>query len=287
MIKVFRGFMIYRLIFSLSLLLVCYCNETFSQEIDDNTNYELSVCAIFQNDARFLKEWIEYHRLVGVEHFWLYNNYSTDNYLEVLEPYISSGVVELNDWYNLPNEKFENGSQPRAYTDAIARTRGKTDWLAVIDTDEFLLPLEKDNLVDVLRECSSAGIICFWLCFGDSGVFQINEMMIEELTSCAKKSHRMHKWGKTIFRPDCAYSFDNAHYPKFFKGYKITNGRGQIRINHYWSRDTAFFLQSKVDREKFFGANRQECLQRNADYNLEKNTDILRFVPELKKRMGL
>ena len=35
--------------------------------------HQLSICAIFKNEAKFLKEWIEYHRLVGVDHFYLYD----------------------------------------------------------------------------------------------------------------------------------------------------------------------------------------------------------------------
>ena len=36
--------------------------------------YDLSVCAIFKDEASYLKEWIEYHKLVGVQHFYLYEN---------------------------------------------------------------------------------------------------------------------------------------------------------------------------------------------------------------------
>lgn len=30
----------------------------------------LAVCAIFRDEAPYLAEWIEFHRLVGVEHFY-------------------------------------------------------------------------------------------------------------------------------------------------------------------------------------------------------------------------
>ena len=39
---------------------------------------------LFRNEARHLEEWIEYHRLVGVEHFWLYDDASQDNWSDVL-----------------------------------------------------------------------------------------------------------------------------------------------------------------------------------------------------------
>lgn len=53
--------------------------------------YSLSVCSIFKNEAPYLREWIEYHLIVGIEHFYLYNNNSEDNFEEVLRPYIEKG----------------------------------------------------------------------------------------------------------------------------------------------------------------------------------------------------
>lgn len=37
-----------------------------------------AVCAFFRNEARYLPEWLAYHRAVGFEHFVLYDNNSTD-----------------------------------------------------------------------------------------------------------------------------------------------------------------------------------------------------------------
>ena len=48
--------------------------------------YDLAVVAIFKNEGRYLDEWLAYHLLAGVEHFYLYNNDSSDNYKEVLAP---------------------------------------------------------------------------------------------------------------------------------------------------------------------------------------------------------
>ena len=64
--------------------------------------YNLVICAIFKNEARYLKEWVEYHRMVGVEHFYLYNNDSTDNYKEELKYYLDNNIVTLTD---VPGEK--------------------------------------------------------------------------------------------------------------------------------------------------------------------------------------
>lgn len=52
----------------LSLLFLCLF--IFPLRSDE---YELAIATIFKNNAPFLKEWIEYHRMQGVKHFYLYN----------------------------------------------------------------------------------------------------------------------------------------------------------------------------------------------------------------------
>ena len=68
----------------------------------------LSVCAMYQNEASYLQEWIEFHRLVGVERFFLYDNNSTDDHLDVLTPYIEEGTVVLHDWPLSPGQMGAN-----------------------------------------------------------------------------------------------------------------------------------------------------------------------------------
>ncbi len=60
--------------------------------------YALAICAVFKNESFFLKEWIEFHTALGADHFYLYDNESTDSSLDILAPYIASGLVELISW---------------------------------------------------------------------------------------------------------------------------------------------------------------------------------------------
>ncbi len=41
---------------------------------------KISIISLFRDEAPYLKEWIEFHRLIGVDQFHLVNNNSTDNY---------------------------------------------------------------------------------------------------------------------------------------------------------------------------------------------------------------
>ena len=60
--------------------------------------HELSVCAIFRDQAPYLAEWVEFHLLSGVQHLYLYNHKSVDNATDELAPYVRAGLVDLHQW---------------------------------------------------------------------------------------------------------------------------------------------------------------------------------------------
>ena len=76
--------------------------------------YNLAVVAIFKDEARYLREWLDYHLLTGAEHFYLYNNDSSDDYEKILAPYVEAGLVTLIDWSG-------QAMQNPAYLDALNR----------------------------------------------------------------------------------------------------------------------------------------------------------------------
>jgi hypothetical protein len=123
----------------------------------------LAFCAIFRDEARYLREWIEFHRLVGGERFYLYNNLSEDDYEEVLAPYVSAGLVELRDWPLFPG-------QGAAYGDCLERHREDSRWIAFIDMDEFLFSPELRPLPEILRDYEAfPGVGVNRLTYGTSG----------------------------------------------------------------------------------------------------------------------
>ena len=56
--------------------------------------FYLTLCAIAKNEGRYLQEWIEYHKMLGVEKFFIYDNESADNTRKILQPYIVTKLVE-------------------------------------------------------------------------------------------------------------------------------------------------------------------------------------------------
>ena len=95
--------------------------------------HDLSIVAIMKCEAPYLKEWLDYHLLAGVDHFYLYDNDSTDNQAEVAAPYVEAGLV---DYFKMPGRSM----QFAAYNDAIKRFKFHSRYMAFIDGDEFVYP---------------------------------------------------------------------------------------------------------------------------------------------------
>ena len=266
--------------------------------------YEIGICAIFRDEAPYLKEWIEFHKLVGVEHFYLYNNLSIDDYLSVLQPYINSGEVELTQWlFAADSASRWYEIQTGAYNDALKKSIHKCKWLALLDTDEFLFPSEKANLNKVLKEYEQFGGVCVnWQLFGSSDIWEIpsNKLMIETLVMGAETLYGENLNIKSIVRPKCVEYAPSPHFCIYKSGfYQVTENKQQfyeslppsisvnkIRINHYWSRNKNFLMRKKMIRRNQLGDSDQDSIDRDHRINVVEHTEILRFVPKLRKRMG-
>jgi len=104
-----------------------------------------SLCCIIRNEARYLEEWIEYSRMIGVEHFYLYDHASSDNTSAVLSGYISAGIVTLHQW------EFPGYPQREAHSHCTHRYAHATTWLGLMDVDEFIVPVRAQTLVPLLH----------------------------------------------------------------------------------------------------------------------------------------
>lgn len=262
--------------------------------------YNLSACMIFQNEAPYLKEWIEFHRLLGVEHFYLYNNLSNDNYLEVLKPYISKGIVELEEWpYPSNNVQEWDPIQVAAYQDGWKKSLNQTKWLAIIDCDEFLFPVQCNSLTKFLETYEPldhiGGVCIHWVLFGTSNVKKIpkDKLLIETLVYSSGEGNDHFK---SIVRPERVEWVCSPHYVIYKEGIcHCTTDNGLVippctqihkaRINHYITRDLDYLYNVKIPRREKWGWPKEAMEQLATTNNKCYDPAILRFVKPLRARM--
>lgn len=190
----------------------------------------LAVCAIAKNEGPYFKEWIEWHLKQGVEKFYIYDNESNDNTKDVLAPYIDSGVVEYTYF---PGRK----RQLAAYDDCFERHRLDTRWIAVIDLDEFLVPVKDCSVKDFLEGMEGcASVEINWLIYGSGGAKEKTEGdVMQRFKKHARYDHPLNCWVKSIIDPRQVCCMIGSHEAARISG-KSVDPKRQVITTHFRNR---------------------------------------------------
>jgi hypothetical protein len=267
----------------------------------------LAVVAIVKNESRYLREWIEFQRLMGAEHVYLYNNESTDDFAKVVVPYVAEGFVSVTPWASFDTEV---SPQLRAYAHAICNFGPQFRWMAFIDLDEFLFPVSAPNLVETLSRYEDCPGLCVpWFMFGFSGHDEPPAgLVIESYTQRAPyppppDRQPLVRW-KSIVQPAAVVGLKSAHLFDLASGITggvderrvlIMKGRQKepspgavLRINHYYTRSRQEFT-AKLNLKRFTKGhsdhNKKQILADMIEAGTVHDDTILRFLPALRERM--
>ncbi|MCM1324602.1 MAG: glycosyltransferase family 92 protein [Acetobacter sp.] len=254
--------------------------------------YYLSVAAIMKNEKPYLKEWLEYHLMQGVEHFYLCDNDSTDGTEEYLKPYIDKGIITYIKQSGV-------NQQLVCYEKIVREYQNDTTWLAIIDLDEYLVPLQAPDMPTLLKEFEDvAEVSLHWMNYGDSNAVNRSDGLITEFFT--SHGRFLNHTVKSIVRPEKVVDFTmfgSNHYVRvsgksvneyhkpveFMLNFNISADKA--RVNHYILKSFAEFLHKKgrghpegtpIDFEYYFFHN---------DNEITNDTSMLRFLPKLKERM--
>lgn len=200
--------------------------------------HTLSIVGIFRDESPYLDEWIKFHLGAGVDHFYLYNNFSEDDFVNVLRPYIQGGVVTLYDW------PVKVGQLP-AYRHCVKRHALDTRWMAFIDVDEFLFSPDCRNLNSVMEEYAGLpAIMVHSPFFGSAG--HATRPAVPTTRAFVRRAPLSRLSAKTIANPRWIYSIRNVHSFKYWAGVATDTDKvpyspqrvrlDKLRLNHYWSR---------------------------------------------------
>jgi glycosyltransferase involved in cell wall biosynthesis len=255
--------------------------------------FYLAMCAIAKNEGRYLQEWIEYHKLLGVEKFYIYDNESTDNTQAVLKPYVDNGLVEYTFY---PGQKM----QVKAYRNCVKKHKRDAQYIAFIDIDEFIVPVKHETIPDYLQSLGRfSGVQINWIVYGSGGAKERTAgFVIERFVDHSLPDELLNRHVKTIVNPRRVLTFFSAHRPVIFGKYVNSDGKWvmksfwkrppvttQIRVNHYAIKSYEEFLE-KRSRGRARKANRTRGLGYFDKYDkneIKNDTLMEKYVVELKK----
>lgn len=245
-----------------------------------------SICAIIKDEDKDVREWLNYHFLIGFEHVLIFDNNSHIPLKETLSDFISNGLVTVVDF------PLNHAQQLSAYMSALKYWGNNTRWLAFIDVDEFIVPLQKDDIRDFLDDYTQyAGVGANWTMFSSNGhVMRPSGGILENYTACLGINPHI----KSIVQPAMTQVAKSAHHFIYSSSNFCANEDGipipgfctypladKIRINHYYYKSRNDFYE-KIDRGLVtqMKSGRERTIN-NFDSHLNKPTyedrAILRF----------
>jgi hypothetical protein len=263
----------------------------------------LAVCSIYRDEAPYLREWIELHRLVGVERFFLYNNNSTDDHREALAPYLESGLVVLYDWPS----KWP-WAMVQSIEHCLEHHRDDARWIAFMDVDEFLFSPTGRPLTEILPEFEPfPGVVVNDAIFGFSGHktkppgLQIENFNIRAADELNTAIHSI----VDPKRVDMSRRPHGPHHFTYIEGFPVTENKEEVtttemsrgdpvsfdllRINHYWTRSEEE-CRAKFDRWATTAAGKQRpwvMFERLASRcNTDRDDTIKMYLPALREALA-
>lgn len=225
--------------------------------------YKVAACVMYKNEADFITEWLDYHILIGVEHFYVYNNLSTDNHKDVLKPYVDRNLITYHD-YDVDISKicdftfWRNDQYP--YTHCINNYKHESEWCAFIDMDEFIHIRNNSSIGAMMDKYRGhGGLAINWLMFGPSGhYFEPGGSVIQNYT--LRKPCRTKTFVKSVINPRLCNMWGCPHLPHMktpivfsdFTPCTISHSNKYIHtecsIYHYYSKSKWYYIYRKMAR---------------------------------------
>jgi Glycosyl transferase family 2 len=172
----------------------------------------LTLGSCLKQEEAYMMDFVKYHRYVGVEHFVFFDReFSPLSQLLGKEP-----DVEIVHFPDVPENVHAVG-----WGKLIGHNQGKTKWLALIDADQVLVPVQTHDVREVLKNYENfASLQCNWHTFGSSGRVEKGEgSLYERFLMRAKSDSGINAHTQFVCQPDRTLAARTAdpHHPQLSK----------------------------------------------------------------------
>ncbi|MCX6059049.1 MAG: glycosyltransferase family 92 protein [Chloroflexi bacterium] len=256
----------------------------------------LSLCLICKDENAYLSEWLNYHILMGVDRFYIYDNESKVSLRESLKEYIERGWVVVVDISGKAMQLY-------AYDHCLQTFGVNTFWLGFIDTDEFLVPKTTQDLKKLLKEYEAyGGLAVSSLFFGSSG--HKTRPAAGQIAAYTRRTHTTFKENemiKSIIQPSLVMMPNSPHNFTFkenawcvnegflrVEGQRFPNYTEKIQLNHYYCRSEQEIglklRRGRGDADSSYARMRFDVINSIANY---EDVSILQNLKTLFLDIGL
>ncbi len=204
---------------------------------------KISLVCIAKDEDNYIKEWIDYHKKLGFDDIFIYeNNWDSNINEENVHTIKMDGEIK----------------QIESYNHFIKEYYGKYDWVAFIDVDEFITLKKHKDIKDFILEFGVNSIAMNWVIFGSNGHDTIVNNNYSVLDRFTKRQNSVNPHIKTLLKLESpGIRMLDPHHPNVklidTNNNVITtplNYEGNvdiIQINHYFCKTLSEF-QHKINR---------------------------------------
>ena len=214
----------YILIFSFFAILYTYfgeiifyniCKNLFSNFINRQKN-EVCICTIGKEENRYIKEFVEHYKKLGVDKIFLYDNNKKkgERFESVLSEYIKEGFVKIF------NYRGKIAPQLKVLEKCYNKHKKLFDWFIFFDVDEFIHLSNYSNIKDFLSEkkFSKCNLIYF-NCVRHTD----NDMLFYDNRTLEEKFPIV-KWNSTMYTLKSIMRGNKKRYIKFTTTHWLNRG---------------------------------------------------------------
>ncbi|MFG1272062.1 glycosyltransferase family 2 protein [Xanthobacter flavus] len=246
----------------------------------DTTMVKSSCATVVKNGGPKFAEWLAYQFAVGFDCVSILDNGSTDSTRRIAEQFRPHFDVRIADW-----SRTDAAYQRAGFEHLVRGARGEFDWVACIDSDEFIVLPEGRSLNALLNAPPHAAAIRLpWAMFGSNGHESIpDDLVIRSFVRRASDDFGPNKHIKTIVSPDRFIACPNVHFFEIDGTYvdmlhndvsvqsalqdKAPDYSGG-QLNHY-------FVQSKDDWRAKLARGYHDCQRSFDEFFFYDRNDIL------------
>lgn len=273
--------------------------------------------SMMKDEGPYLLEWIAHHMAIGFTDILVYTNDCSDGTDAMLKRLETLGLAHHRDNRIPPGRRPQPSALNHAQSEPLV---AQSDWLVVLDADEFVSIRHGDGGIDGLISAVKArganGIVMTWRIFGSAGIEGWSREMVTEQYLQAAPTNWNKGWGvKTLFQFDPDHWRLGIHRPKIknkwldtdfphsvhwlngsgrpmeeyfkFRGWRSivrTVGYDWVQMNHYAVKSAAAYAMRKLRGNVNFKKDKYNssywALQ---DRNETRDETMLRYSAERRR----
>lgn len=240
-----------------------------------------NACAtVVKNGGHRFAEWLAYHFTIGVDAILILDNGSTDNTVGIAKAFQRDFDVRIADW-----ARTDRSYQRAGFDRLLREAQGEFEWVACIDSDEFIvLPPEQslNRLLDLPDTVSAVAMP--WAIFGSNGhEAKPHDLIIRSYIRRAPEDFGPNKHIKSIVRPSHFTACENVHFYNVTGSYvdmlhqpvEAKSSRSKGPPNYSGGQLNHYFVQSKEDWSDKLARGYHDCTRKFDEFYYYDRNDIL------------